>query len=306
MPQRFLRPGIRTSPRWNAVSHRAARLYISILTLVDDYGRYDGRVSVLWAETFAVWNEQNPQESAVNPLETAADCTQLAAAGLVGFYEVSGRQYLQVIQWQETPRGKSKWPDPPQDFDNNPPPVDSKPPRNPADSSGILPPSSSSSSSSSPSSSSPPSPPPCVELPAPRRPAKEDKYHKDSRVALLWLNDKSGRAFRETSTNLIRISARLNEPDITLDGVKQMIERMVAKWKGTEQEEYLRPETLFGKEKFGGYYDCRNVPLVNPHTKQKPGPGAQSYDHSKDASPEYKTENGLPTNSGWDSKPKLK
>lgn len=112
MPQRFLRPGIRTSPRWNSVSHRAARLYISILTLVDDFGRYDGRVSVLWAETWAVWNEQNP-ESAVNRQETAADCCLLAAEELCEFYENNeGRVFLQVTQWQERARNKSKWPDP--------------------------------------------------------------------------------------------------------------------------------------------------------------------------------------------------
>lgn len=111
MPQRFLRPGIRTSPRWNAVSHRAARLYVAILTLVDDYGRYDGRPSVLWADAFAVWNDQNPQ-SAISPQETAADCQHLAAEKLLEFYEVDGRVYLQVVQWEEKPRNKSKWPSP--------------------------------------------------------------------------------------------------------------------------------------------------------------------------------------------------
>jgi len=133
MPQRFLRPGIRTSPRWNSVSHEAHTLYIAILTLVDDYGRYDGRASVLWAESFAVWNEQNPQ-SAVSPQQTAALCQQLADNKLVHFYEVGGRQYLQLFQWQERARSISHWPPPPQDFDSNPL-------RNPAESCGILPPS---------------------------------------------------------------------------------------------------------------------------------------------------------------------
>lgn len=114
MPKRFLRPGIRTSPRWNAVSHRAARLYVAILTLADDYGRYDGRPAVLWADAFAVWNEQNPPEDAVNCQQVAADCAQLSAAELIEFYDVSGRRYLQVIQWEERVRSESKWPEPPQ------------------------------------------------------------------------------------------------------------------------------------------------------------------------------------------------
>lgn len=115
MPQRFLRPGLRTSPRWNAVSHESARLYIAILTQVDDFGRHDGRASVLWAEAFSVWNEQNPT-LAVTAQETAGFCQQLDDANLVKFYEFDGRKYLQLIQWEERARGKSKWPAPPQDF----------------------------------------------------------------------------------------------------------------------------------------------------------------------------------------------
>ncbi len=112
MPQRFLRPGIRTSPRWNSVSHEAQMLYIAILTLVDDYGRYDGRPSVLWAEAFAVWNDQNPLK-VVSPQETVVFCQALADSRLIQFYEVDGRKYLQVTQWQERARYKSHWPDPP-------------------------------------------------------------------------------------------------------------------------------------------------------------------------------------------------
>jgi hypothetical protein len=123
MPQRFLRPGIRTSPRWNSVSHEAHTLYIAILTLVDDYGRYDGRPSVLWAEAFAVWNDQNPDET-ITCQQAAALCQQLDDAKLVEFYEVDGRTYLQVVQWQERARSKSIWPEP---SDSKPQRIDSKP-----------------------------------------------------------------------------------------------------------------------------------------------------------------------------------
>lgn len=111
MPQRFLRPAIRTSARWNTVSHAAARLYISLLTQVDDYGRYDGRTSVLWADAFAVWNDMNP-DLQVTPQETAGFCGELAEANLVDFYESDGKRYVQLTQWQERARGNSKWPDP--------------------------------------------------------------------------------------------------------------------------------------------------------------------------------------------------
>src|SRR5258708_5618660 len=111
MPQRFLRPGIRTSPRWNSVRHEAHTLYIAILTLVDDYGRYDGRPSVLWAEAFAVWNDQNPLK-AVSPQDTVVFCQELADSKLIKFYNIGGRRYLQVTQWEERARYKSHWPEP--------------------------------------------------------------------------------------------------------------------------------------------------------------------------------------------------
>ena len=45
--------------------------------------------------------------------------------------------------------------------------------------------------------------------------------------------------------------ARLNE-GYSLDDFKQVIEKKVNEWKGTEMEKYLRPETLFGT-KFENY-----------------------------------------------------
>lgn len=132
MPQRFLRPGIRNSERWNSVSRTAQALYIAILTLVDDYGRYDGRPSILWAGAFTIWNEKNPN-GVVTPQQTAAECQSLMDKGLVLFYEVDGKRILQVLQWEERIRAgtKEKWP---------------KAPKNPnlvqfaAESCGILPP----------------------------------------------------------------------------------------------------------------------------------------------------------------------
>jgi hypothetical protein len=113
MPQRFLRPGLRTSPRWNSVSHEAARLYIALLTQVDDWGRYDGRNAILWADAFTVWNEMHP-DLYVSPHRNVELCAELGRALLVFFYEVDGRRYVQLLQWQERHRGvKSKWPEPP-------------------------------------------------------------------------------------------------------------------------------------------------------------------------------------------------
>jgi len=95
-------------------------------------------------------------------------------------------------------------------------------------------------------------------------------YHADSRTVLHWLNEKSGRHYREVDTNLKFISARLMEPDVTLDGVKLMIERQCRRWKGTAQADYLRPETLFNKTKFDGYYAAKEQPIYDETSKPNP------------------------------------
>ncbi len=109
MPQRFLRPGIRTSAAWNHASFPAQSLYVAIMTLVDDWGRYDGRPALLHGECFSLRDDIKPQR-------TAALLTELHQVGLIRLYEIDGKAYLQVEKWSERVRGsKSRFPDPPQE-----------------------------------------------------------------------------------------------------------------------------------------------------------------------------------------------
>ena len=112
MPQRFLRPGIRNSDRWNRCDERAQGLFVRLLTIVDDYGRYDGRPAVLLGDCYSVWNANNPKCQHDVSTVTAL-CEQLANNGLVHFYNTpDGKCFLQIAQWIERPRVKSKWPEP--------------------------------------------------------------------------------------------------------------------------------------------------------------------------------------------------
>lgn len=95
-------------------------------------------------------------------------------------------------------------------------------------------------------------------------------YHPDARAALHILNEASGRHYRETDTNLAFISMRLNEQDVDLAGIRSMILRQCKRWKGTAQAEYLRPETLFGKTKFDGYYAAREELIYDENSKPNP------------------------------------
>jgi uncharacterized phage protein (TIGR02220 family) len=89
-----------------------------------------------------------------------------------------------------------------------------------------------------------------------------------ARPILHYLNEKAVRRHRESHDNLVLIAARMAEVGDDADGVRRMIDRMVAKWKGdTEMNDYLRPATLFGKQKFQGYYDDRDLPVLSAGRK---------------------------------------
>lgn len=136
MPQRLLRPGITHSERWNAVGWAEQSLFIRILTFVDDYGRWDGRESVIWSHCYGVWNHQNPHSpaaatrkklprSAVTLQQLAEMLQRLAAAGLILIFDdaPTGKRVLQVLQWQERIRdgAKERWPAPPKSVNGSQP-----------------------------------------------------------------------------------------------------------------------------------------------------------------------------------------
>lgn len=98
----------------------------------------------------------------------------------------------------------------------------------------------------------------------------QEVYSPESRVALHWLNEKSGKRFRESESSLAPINARLKESGVDIAGVRKMISRQCELWKGTRMQEYLRPETLFGKEKFNGYYAAKDLPVNHEDKKIQP------------------------------------
>ena len=79
-----------------------------------------------------------------------------------------------------------------------------------------------------------------------------------------YLNEKAGTHYRPNTNSTQRhIKARLNEK-YTLDDFKTVIDKKVQEWKGTEFEQYLRPETLFGN-KFESYLNAEII--RKPRTK---------------------------------------
>ena len=71
-----------------------------------------------------------------------------------------------------------------------------------------------------------------------------------------YLNEKAHKKYRSNNKTTIRhINARLKE-GYTLSDFKQVIDNRCATWMGTDMEQYLRPETLFGS-KFENYLNAR-------------------------------------------------
>jgi len=90
-----------------------------------------------------------------------------------------------------------------------------------------------------------------------------------ARIVLGHLNDVSGRKYQETSKNLTIASERLKETNEDVDGIRKMIDRQAARWKGTEQEEYLRPSTIFRQSNFCEYFASRDLPVIRPGSAQQ-------------------------------------
>ena len=71
-----------------------------------------------------------------------------------------------------------------------------------------------------------------------------------------YLNEKAHTNYRSNSKTTMRhINARMKE-GYTLSDFKQVIDNRCATWLGTDMEQYLRPETLFGS-KFENYLNAR-------------------------------------------------
>lgn len=103
MPQRFLRPGITTSARFNGASWQAQSLYVRLLTLVDDYGRFEAHPMLLKSLAFP-FNPEITCEQMLALLEN------LRLNNLAIFYEKEGKPFFQLCRWNEKARSHSKFP----------------------------------------------------------------------------------------------------------------------------------------------------------------------------------------------------
>ena len=89
---------------------------------------------------------------------------------------------------------------------------------------------------------------------------KERDIEKEIYISIVeYLNEQAGTNYKHTSKKTQTcIHARLEE-GFSVDDFKSVIDKKCTAWKGTEYEQYLRPETLFGT-KFESYLNAKVTP----------------------------------------------
>ena len=107
MPNRIIREGILDSREINALPEAAEILYRRLMSIVDDYGRYEADPELIRARCFARQLDRWPLSRVSQAL---SDVSQSPA--LISIYEVGGKMYLQINKFQQRTRSESKCPSP--------------------------------------------------------------------------------------------------------------------------------------------------------------------------------------------------
>lgn len=104
MPTRLLREGIIDSDRVNQLDWPAEVFYRRLMSVIDDYGLFDGRISILRAKLYPTKLER------VREADISRWMAECQKAGLILLYEVEGKPYLQVLDTDWQTRSKPKYP----------------------------------------------------------------------------------------------------------------------------------------------------------------------------------------------------
>jgi hypothetical protein len=109
MPNRIIKESISTSEKLNQLSDFQFRLWVGLITYVDDYGRGDARPAIIKGHLF-------PLRDRLSIKDVSDALGTLAGIGCVNLYEVDGKPYLCFPTWevhQNIRAKKSKYPVPP-------------------------------------------------------------------------------------------------------------------------------------------------------------------------------------------------
>jgi hypothetical protein len=112
MPDRVIRASILGSEKVSKLSWPAEVFYRRIMSIVDDFGRYEADSSLLRAYLYP---KKLDKVSEPDVVKWMSECSE---AGLVRVYTISGKPYLQIEDFDQRLRAmKSKFPAPPSSAD---------------------------------------------------------------------------------------------------------------------------------------------------------------------------------------------
>jgi hypothetical protein len=107
MPNRIIREGIIDSARVNQLSFGAEVFYRRLMSVVDDFGRFDGRIDLLRAKLFPV------KLAKVGEKDIEAWLKECIKNNLILLYCVESKNYIEIIDFNQSIRiMKSKYPQP--------------------------------------------------------------------------------------------------------------------------------------------------------------------------------------------------
>lgn len=107
MPNRVLRESILDSEAVNSLSPEAELFYRRLMSVVDDFGRFDGRTQVLRSRCYPL------TVTKVRETDISRWIAECETAGLIALYEAGGKQFI-LFHKLGTPRAlASKYPNPP-------------------------------------------------------------------------------------------------------------------------------------------------------------------------------------------------
>lgn len=112
MPVRLIRPGINSSDRVDALTAMAEVFYRRLLSVVDDYGRYDADWRVLRSSCFPLKADQISQEQLEGWLTECSAVQPGEEEPLIRTFTVRRKRYLEVTNFGQRIRTPSRFPEP--------------------------------------------------------------------------------------------------------------------------------------------------------------------------------------------------
>ena len=101
MPNRIIKDSIHDSETVNSMTDFQFRLWVNLITYVDDYGRGDARPAIIKGKCF-------PLRDRLTNKDIEAALNALAGIGCVCLYKVDGKPYLYFPNWESHQRIRQK------------------------------------------------------------------------------------------------------------------------------------------------------------------------------------------------------